>query len=76
MLDENPIYKLYGNQSDNLDMLLELKTNDALKDLIEELRTKIFEYNNELVELIEKKDMLEEERENIVADIKDLSALL
>ena len=75
LFDEHPLAKLLGVQKDNWEMLEDYES-DALRAVIEEFKVKISEYNEELVELIEEKDNLEQQREEIIVDIKDLSSIL
>ena len=75
LFEENPLVKLLGNQKDNWELLEDYEA-DVLRDTISELKAKISEYNNELVNLIEEKDTLEQYREEIIVDIKDLSSIV
>merc|ERR1719318_131416 len=69
MVSENPLTKLLGIQKDNWE-LLEGYEADVLKKTAEELKAKIEEYNNELVDLLEEKDDLEQLRDEKIADIQ------
>merc|ERR1712129_239552 len=75
MISENPLSKLLGLKKDNWELLEEYEA-EFLRETIKELKVKITEYNSELVNLIEEKDNLEQPREEIIVDIKDLSSLL
>jgi len=74
--DENPVSKLMGLQKGNWD-ILELETDTRiLKDIIKQINGKICEYNTELIDLLEEKDLLLQHREDTIADIKDLQTIL